>query len=96
MVLAGELRPFIKESTLSGYRLDISTIEEVNFYLDRVIPLLRKMEDLSEQFRRGEERWILMPKEVYEEARIQGSLSMVFVQEFLYKHGKLVLVSIRP
>jgi 4-amino-4-deoxy-L-arabinose transferase-like glycosyltransferase len=96
MILAGELRPFIKESTLSGYRLDISTIEEVNFYLDRVIPLLRKMEDLSEQFRRGEERWILMPKEVYEEARIQGSLSMVFVQEFLYKNGKLVLVSIRP
>lgn len=96
MILAGELRPFIKESTLFGYRLDTSTIEEVNFYLDRVIPLLRKMEDLSEQFRRGEERWILMPKGVYEEARIQGGLSVVFVQEFLYKHGKLVLVSIRP
>jgi hypothetical protein len=96
MVLVGELKPFIKESTLFGYRLDMSTIEEVNFYLDRVIPLLRKMEDLSEQFRRGEERWILMPKEVYEEALIQGGLSVVFVQEFLYKHGKLVLVSIRP
>jgi 4-amino-4-deoxy-L-arabinose transferase-like glycosyltransferase len=96
MVLVGELKPFIKESTLFGFRLDMGTIEEVNFYLDRVLPLLRKMEDLLEQFGRGEERWILMPKEVYEETRIQGGLSVVFVQEFLYKHGKLVLVSIRP
>jgi len=96
MVLVGELRPFVKESTLFGYRLDMSTIEEVNFYLDRVIPLLIKMEDLPGPLRRGDERWVLMPKEVYEEARIQGGLSVVFVQEFLYKHGKLVLVSIRP
>jgi 4-amino-4-deoxy-L-arabinose transferase-like glycosyltransferase len=93
-VLAGELRPFIKESTLYGYRLDISTIEEINFYLDRVIPILRKKEDVSEQLRRGEERWILMPKDIYEEVRIQGGLSMVLVQELLYKKGKLVLVSI--
>jgi 4-amino-4-deoxy-L-arabinose transferase-like glycosyltransferase len=94
MVLVGELRPFIKESPLFGYRLDMSTIEEVNFYLDRVIPLLKKMEDLPGTLRRGEESWILMPKEVYEEAGIRGGVA--FVQEFLYKHGKLVLVSIGP
>ena len=96
MVLAGELRPFIKESTLSGYRLDTGTIEEVNFYLDRVIPILSKTEDFSESLRRGEERWILMPKEIYEEVRIQRNLSMVWVQEFAYKKGKLILVSMRP
>jgi len=96
MILAGELRPYIKESTLSGYRLDISTVEEMNFYLDRVIPILRKTEDFSEQLRRGEERRILMPKKIYEEVRIQGGFSMVLVQEFLYKKGKLVLVSVRP
>ena len=95
MVLAAELRPFIKESTLSGYRLDISTVEEINFYLDRVIPIFRKVEDVSEQFREREERWILMPKEIYEEVQIQGGLSMKLVQEFLYKKGKLVLVSMR-
>ena len=96
MVLAGELRPFIKESTLSGYRLDTGTIEEVNFYLDRVIPILSKIENFSESLRRGEERWILMPKEIYEEVRIQRNLSMVWVQEFAYKEGKLILVSMRP
>jgi 4-amino-4-deoxy-L-arabinose transferase-like glycosyltransferase len=95
MVLAAELRPFIRESTLSGYRLDISTVEEINFYLDRVIPIMRKMGDVSEQFREKEKRWILMPKEIYEEVRIQGGLSMGLVQEFLYKKGKLVLVSMR-
>ena len=96
MVLVGELMPVIKESTLFGYQLDTSTIEEVNFYLDRVIPILKKMEDLPGPLRRGEERWVLMPKEVYEGDQVQGSLSVVFVQEFLYKHGKLVSVSIRP
>jgi hypothetical protein len=96
MILAGELKPFVKESTLSGYRLDIGTLEEINFYLDRVIPILRKMQDFSEQLRRGEETRILMPKEIYEEVRIQGGLSMVLVREFLYKKGKLVLVSMRP
>ncbi len=96
MVLSGELKPFLKESTLSGYRLDTSTIEEVNFYLDRVIPILGKTEDFSESLRRGEERWVLMPKEIYEEVRIQRNLSIVWVQEFAYKKGKLVLVSVRP
>jgi MFS family permease len=95
MVLAGELRPFVKESTLFGYQLDISTVEEINFYLDRVIPIFKKMEDTSEQFGTREERWILMPKEIYEKVRIQRGFSMALVQEFLYKKGKLVLVSLR-
>jgi len=96
MILARELRPFIKESTLSGYQLDQSTKEEINFYLDRVIPILRKPEDFSEPLRRGEERWILMPQEIYEEFRIQRNLSTGLVQEFRYKKGKLVLVSMKP
>ena len=46
MVLAGELRPLLKESTLYGYRLDVSTMEEVNFYLDRTIPLIEKADSI--------------------------------------------------
>jgi hypothetical protein len=61
-----------------------------------VIPILSKIEDFSESLRRGEERWVLMPKEIYEEVRIQRNLSTGWVQEFLYKKGKLVLVSMRP
>ncbi len=95
MMLVRELRPIIKESTLSGYRLDTSTIEELNFYLDRVIPIFGKAEDFLEPLRRGEERWVLMPKEIYEEVRIQGGLSVRLLHEFLYKKGKLVLVSMR-
>ncbi len=95
MVLAGELRPLIEESTLSGFRLDTATIEEVNFYLERVIPILSKMENFSESLGRGEERWVLMPKEIYEEVRIQTDLSIVLVRELAYKKGKLVLVSMR-
>ena len=87
MVLAGELRPLLKESPLYGYRLDVSTIEEVNFYLDRTIPLIEKTGNLIE---RG---LVLMPGEVYEKIRNRGSDPLLFVQEFNYKRGKLVLVS---
>lgn len=87
MVLAGELRPLLKESTLYGYRLDVSTIEEVNFYLDRTIPLIEKADNL---LKRG---LVLMPKEVYEGVRNRVNDPMLFVQEFNYKKGKLVLVS---
>jgi hypothetical protein len=67
MVLAGELRPFFKESTLIGYRVDRGTVEEINFYLDPVvpIPLIKRSENLSDQLMKKERVLVLMPKEVY-------------------------------
>jgi 4-amino-4-deoxy-L-arabinose transferase-like glycosyltransferase len=98
MVLTGELRPFSKGSTLSGYQLDVSTVEEINFYLDPAvpIPLLEKVEDLSDPLQKKEKGLVLMPKEVYEKVRVQREVSMSFIQEFSYKKGKLVLVSNWP
>jgi 4-amino-4-deoxy-L-arabinose transferase-like glycosyltransferase len=95
MVLVGELRPFLKESTLFGYRLDISTVEEINFYLDPVVPtpVLKEFKNLSHPLEIREKKLILIPKEVYEKGQIQGDQSVVFIQEFPYKRGKLVLVS---
>jgi 4-amino-4-deoxy-L-arabinose transferase-like glycosyltransferase len=95
MVLVGELRPFLKESALFGYRLDVSTVEEINFYLDPVlpIPILEGGKNLAEPLKEEGRRLILMPKEVYEELRVHGHNSMAFVQEFRYKKGVLVLVS---
>ncbi len=51
MVLTQELKPFLKESTLFGYRLDSSTLEEINFYMDPLtpIPTLKGVENLSSQ-----------------------------------------------
>jgi hypothetical protein len=95
MVLVRELRPFLKESALSGYRLDVSTVEEINFYLDPVlpIPILKGTKNLVEPFKEKGRGLILMPKEVYEGLRVRGHNSMAFVQEFRYKKGVLVLVS---
>jgi 4-amino-4-deoxy-L-arabinose transferase-like glycosyltransferase len=96
MVLAGELKPLVKNEILIGYRLDLGAIEEINFYLDRVILTLEKISDLSDQFRGKEKRWVLMPKVTYDKIRLQSGLPMVFVREFPYKDKKgrrLVLVS---
>lgn len=86
-VLAGELRPLLDGSTLWGYRLDVSTVEEVNFYLDRVIPVLKKTDPISGK------KFILMPEKVYRDLRARGNDSILLIREFQYKEGRLVLVS---
>jgi 4-amino-4-deoxy-L-arabinose transferase-like glycosyltransferase len=87
MTLAGQLKPLIKRATLHGYRLDVSTLEEVNFYLDRTIPLIQKFAY------RGEKGLFLMPLNVYEEFKNQSVTPALPISEFLYKEGKLVLIS---
>ena len=87
MVLAGELKPLLDGSTLSGYGLDVSTVEEINFYLDRVIPISKKAEHLSGK------KFVLMPEEVYRGLRAGGNDSLLLIREFQYKEGRLVLVS---
>ena len=95
MVLTEELRPFLKESALFGYRLDTNVVEEINFYLDPVVPMriLKGAENFSDQLRKKEKGLVLMPKEVYENLRMQVDFSVVFLHEFRYKKGALVLVS---
>ena len=98
-VLAQELQPLVRETPLIGYRLDLGAIEEINFYLDRVIPALEEMTDLSDQLSGNERRLALMPKQAYDKIRLQSGFSMAFVREFPYKEKKgrrLVLVSNRP
>jgi len=84
MVLSEELRPLLHGSTLSGYRLDLATVEEINFYLDRVIPILENVESPPGQ------GWVLMPQEAYEEIRTRVSDRLKVVRDFDYKRGKVV------
>jgi len=86
-VLAEQLKPLLDGSELSGYRLDVSTVEEVNFYLDRVIPVLKKTDPLTGR------RFVLMPEKVYHDLRGRGNDSILLNREFQYKKGRLVLVS---
>ena len=49
--LTEELRPIVRGSPFYGYRLDLSTLEELNFYLDPDAPVsnFKKAEDLLNQ-----------------------------------------------
>ncbi len=87
MVLVEELRPYLQAPALYGYRLDDSTVEEVNFYLDRVIPQLKKIVPSP----RG--GVILMPKRAYEETRARLPEGWKVLREFDHKEEKLVLAS---
>ena len=87
MVLAGELRPVLGEETVSGYDLDVSTVEELNFYLDRVIPILKEAEHLSGK------RFILVPEKVFRDLKARGHGSLYFLREFRYEGERLFLIS---
>jgi 4-amino-4-deoxy-L-arabinose transferase-like glycosyltransferase len=95
MLLTGEMRPFLRESALFGYRLDPSVAEEINFYWDPVVPMriLKGAENFSDQLRKREKRLVLMPKEVYDNLQMQVDFPVVFLQQFRYKKGSLVMVS---
>jgi len=94
MVLVRELEPFLKGKTLFAYRLDVSTLDEMNFYLDPAvpIPLLKEIEhsDKSEGERK---KAVLMPKRFYENSKADENNTITFIEEFNYKKRKLVLVS---
>jgi 4-amino-4-deoxy-L-arabinose transferase-like glycosyltransferase len=87
MVLAGELRPVVGEETLSGYKLDVSTLEEINFYLERVIPILKETEHLPGK------KFILMPEKAYHDLQARRHGSLHLLREFRYKGGRLFLIS---
>jgi hypothetical protein len=62
-------------------------VEEINFYLDRVIPVLKKADPLSGK------PFVLMPEKIYHSLRARGNDSLLILREFHYKEGRLFLVS---
>jgi len=92
MVLVNELKPFVKEKALLTYRLDDSTVEEINFYLDPAlpIPLLKEIEYLDKYGLKGEKA-VLMPRKIYEDLKGHEDNSILFIHEFNYKKERLVL-----
>ena len=81
------------ESLFYGYLLDISTLEELNFYLDPTTPIahFEQFGGLRPHLGKGERQSILMPKKVYEGLQEEEGRSFTFVREFSYKKDDLVL-----
>ena len=87
MALAGELRPVVGEEIVSGYKLDVGTLEEINFYLDRVIPILKENKHLPGK------KFILMPENAYHDLQARRHGSLHLLREFRYRGGRLFLIS---
>lgn len=94
MTFIMELRPFLKGEIPFAYKLDISTLEEINFYLDPPIPII-VLKDLNHLRKIKEDKkiFIIMPKESYEDLKIRLNNSISFLKEFPYKKGRLILTS---
>lgn len=92
MTLARELKALAGGNPLYGYRLDGSTMEELNFYLDRLTPNLRRYEEAKRVLGEGK-AFVLLPEKLYTKIRNSGEGSMVPFKEIPYKEGKLFLVS---
>ncbi len=85
----------IKGSPLYGYQLDISTLEEVNFYLDpdSPIPQFKEREELLDRLKKGRRAFVLMTKKGYETIKASEGWPFLSTQEFPYKKERLVLAS---
>jgi hypothetical protein len=77
----------MEDAVFSGFRLDVSTLEEINFYLDRVVPVIKKTDPLPGN------KLILMPEKVYRRVAAEGHDFIQLIREFQYKGGRLFLVS---
>ncbi len=90
--LARELRPLAGDASLYGYELDLATIEEVDFYLERVIPMIKRPREVVRRLQEEGRSIVLMPKEAYDPLAQRGILPPVLKKEFPYKEGTLVLL----
>jgi hypothetical protein len=93
-VLTAEIKPVVEGASLHGYQLDISTLEELNFYFDPIVPLppVKGLEGLSAGLEQGRKGWVLMPERVYKTLPGQESQSFTFIKKIPYKKERLVLV----
>jgi 4-amino-4-deoxy-L-arabinose transferase-like glycosyltransferase len=87
MVLVGELRPVLGGAPLSGYKLDVTTLEELNFNLDRLTIVLKEASHLTGN------RFILMPEKACRTLQARGVDSLHVLREFPYKGERLFLTS---
>jgi len=87
MVLVGELRPVLGGAPLSGYKLDVNTLEELNFYLDRVTLIVKEVGQLPGK------KFILMPENAYRELQAKGQGPLHLLREFAYEKERLYLIS---
>ena len=96
--LTTEIRPMLGSASLYGYRLDIATLEEINFYLDpdRPVPRLERREDLSKPPNKEGKALVLMTSKNYNTLKTEAGSSLTLIREFNYKKDRLVLASINP
>jgi 4-amino-4-deoxy-L-arabinose transferase-like glycosyltransferase len=96
-VLVAELKPVLQGSPLYSYHLDVSVLEEVNFYLDPDVPIpqFKKREDLFNRLEKDGKVFVLMTKKRYEMLQTKGGLPLIVVAEFQQRRREgLVLTSL--
>jgi len=93
-LLAAELRPAIRGSVLHCFQLDISTLEELNFYFDPVAPLpvFKQVESLTAHLAKEGKGWALMPEKTYGILHEEERQTLTRVRMIPYKKEKLVLL----
>ena len=90
--LAAELGPFVDGMTLSGFWLESDTVEELNFYLDRVIPHVKRKRGPPPAL--AMQGLVLMPGKTHAELALRQGDGLPVKREFLYGQTRLVLVSV--
>ena len=86
LVLVEELKPVIGDAPLSAYHLDVYLLEKINFYFDRVVPVLKKEDHPTGK------GLVLMPKKTYDDLQKRGNDAISWARELRYEEQSLVLI----
>ncbi len=89
------IRPMLGGGPLYGYRLNIATLEELNFYLDpdTPVPHFKRPEDLLNRVAKGGKAFILMTQGELDALSGEKTLPILLAKGFVYKKERLVLAA---
>ncbi|HLG30681.1 MAG TPA: hypothetical protein VI387_10760, partial [Candidatus Brocadiales bacterium] len=86
---------YVKEDELLTYNLPVKYTEPLNFYMNRVLPALKKKEDIYRALTSSKPIYLIMQTSDYQS--LDGDLKMMakFDKEVFYKDECLILISNR-
>lgn len=93
--LAGSVSTYVKGDELMAYNLPVRYLEPINFYMNRVLTVLDKQEDIPVVLAHDKSRYLIMQISDYQSLDEDIKAVARTEKEVLYKDQRLVIISNR-
>lgn len=94
--LARNVSTYVKEDELQAYNLPVKYTEPLNFYMNRVLPTLKKKEDIHRALTSSKPIYLIKQISDYQSLDENLKAMVKFEKEVFYKDEHLILISNSP